>query len=177
MDAGELATRWTVRLAVALYGLGLALRAAAGGRRPGRDWARLAWTGGFVAFLLHVACAFHFYHQWSHRAAYEATARPTAEAVGTAWGGGLYANYAFALVWGADVCWWWGRPNSYRARPRAVEWAVQGFLAFITFNATVVFGRGAIRWAGLAACAAAAVWMWYGAGRRGAPGRGERGAA
>ena len=32
------------------------------------------------------------------------------------------------------------------------EGAVQGFLAFMAFNATVVFGAGAVRWAGLAAC-------------------------
>jgi hypothetical protein len=172
MDPGESLTRWTVRLAVGLYGLALALRAAAEDRRSAAAWARLAWTGGFVAFALHVACAFHFYHQWSHRAAYEATARQTAEVVGVAWGGGLYANYAFALVWGADVCWWWARPAAYQARPRWIEWAVQGFLAFITFNATVVFGRGAIRWAGLAAYAVAGVWLCYTTCRRR-----ERGAA
>src|SRR5207249_3603818 len=94
-----------------------------------------------------------FYHGWSHRAAYEATALLTAEVTGLAWGGGLYANYAVALVWGADVGWWWLRPAGYRARPRGVEWAVQAFLAFIAFNSTVVFGAGAARWLGLAGCA------------------------
>jgi hypothetical protein len=42
-------------------------------------------------------------------------------------------------------------PQRYQARPRAIEWAVQGLLAFIAFNATVVFGARAIRWVGLAA--------------------------
>jgi hypothetical protein len=147
MDSGELLTRWTVRLAVVLYAIGLGLRA--------RGWpaaARLAWTGGCLFFLLHVACAFQFYHHWSHRAAFAATARQTAEVVGLIWGGGLYANYAFALVWAADVVWWWCNSQTYHKRPRAVEWAVQGFLAFIVFNATVVFGSAAVRWLGLAAC-------------------------
>jgi hypothetical protein len=161
MDEGELLTRWTVRLAVVLYAAALALRIAARARRAARREpaggciglraARLVWTGGFAAYLVHVACAFHFYHGWSHRAAYEATARQSAEVVGLAWGGGLYANYAFTLVWGADVAWWWAAPAHYRQRPRIVEWAVQAFLAFIVVNATVVFGFGTIRWIGLAA--------------------------
>ena len=88
MDPGEALTRWTVRVAVALYVAALALRGVA--HRPAA--ARLAWTAGLIAFLLHVGCAFHFYHGWSHRAAYEATARQTADTVGLAWGGGLYVN-------------------------------------------------------------------------------------
>jgi hypothetical protein len=72
---------------------------------------------------------------------------------GTAWGGGLYANCASALVWGADGAGWWARPAAYRARPAAAEWAVQGVLGFMAVNATIVFGRGATRGAGLAACA------------------------
>src|SRR5882724_4027554 len=138
MEFGELATRWTVRAALALYVLALILRAIA---RPRP--ARLFWTGGFAAFLIHVACAFHFYHHWSHAAAYQDTAQKTAAATGLDWGGGLYLNYLFALVWGVDVFWWWCNAASYTARARIVEWSVQGFLAFMAFNATVVFGHGA----------------------------------
>jgi hypothetical protein len=163
MDPGELLTVWTARLALALYAAGLALRLGAAGRRA---WARRAWTVGYGLFLLHVACAFQFYHHWSHRAVYEATARQASEAVGLAWGGGLYANYAFALVWGADVAWWLSRPAAYVARPAVAEWAVQGFLAFMAVNATVVFGRGATRGAGLAACAALAAVALTAARRR-----------
>jgi hypothetical protein len=161
MDAGEALTRWTVRAALALYVLALVLRATAAGRRRWLIAARLAWTTGYLAFLVHVACAFHFFHGWSHDAAYEATARQSAEVVGLSWGGGLYANYAFAAVWAVDVLWWWRGLACYEARPRVVAWVVQGFLGFIAFNATVVFGTGAIRWAGLAAClllAIIAVW-------------------
>jgi hypothetical protein len=169
MPAGELVTLWTVRLALALYVLALALRAASAKRRPRPGLARLFWTVGCLAFLLHVGCAFQFYHHWSHRAAYEATARRTAEVVGLDWGGGLYANYAFAAVWVADVCWWWWSPERYLARPRGVEWAVQGFLGFIAFNAAVVFGAGAVRWLGLAACLFLAALLGYTAYRRSGP--------
>jgi hypothetical protein len=163
MDSGELLTRWTVRLALALYVLGLILRARAAGRVRWQSLARLAWTAGYLAFLLHMVCAFQFYHHWSHAAAYEATARQTAETVGLAWGGGLYANYAFAAVWALDACWWWCRPEHYQGRPRVIEWAVQCFLAFIVFNATVVFGKGTIRRLGLAACLCLVVALGYAA--------------
>lgn len=168
MPTGEFLTRWTVRLALAFYVVGLALRVRAGDRRSWLTWARLAWTGGYGFFLLHAVCAFQYYHHWSHRAAYESTARQTAEVVGLTWGGGLYANYAFALVWGADVCWWWSAPRNYPVRRRGIEWAVQGFLAFIAFNAAVVFGTGAIRWVGLAASLFLAVLFSY-AGYYGGP--------
>jgi uncharacterized protein YqeY len=158
MDPGEFLTRWTVRLALALYVLSLILRANAS-LNPTRQrgsvlarrtqGARLAWTAGYGFFLLHVACAFQYYHHWSHRLAYEATARRTAEAVGLDWGGGLFANYAFTLLWGLDVCWWWYAPACYRARSRGLEWMVQGFLAFMAFNGAVVFGAGAARWLSL----------------------------
>jgi hypothetical protein len=151
MDAGELLTRGTVDVALALYATALALRCLAAGRRPALEAARLAWTGGCLAFVAHVGCAFQFYHGWSHSQALAATAERTAEVVGLAWGGGLYANYAFGLVWAADAGWWWLRPEGYRRRPAGLEAAVQGFLGFMAFNATVVFGAGVVRWVGLAA--------------------------
>jgi hypothetical protein len=146
MEPGELLTRWTVRLAMTLYVLSLAVR---GRSQP---WSRFAWTVGCGLYLLHVACAFEYYHNWSHAEAYASTARQTAAAVGLDWGGGLYANYAFTLVWLADVCWWWLDGASYLARPRLVTWVVHGFIGFMAFNATVVFARGFSRWCGVAAC-------------------------
>jgi hypothetical protein len=166
---GELVTRWTARAALALYVLGLALRVSAAGSRLRLDTARLFWTAGCLALLLHTASAFHFYHHWSHGAAYEATARRTAEVVGLDWGGGLYANYGFAALWTADACWWWLAPGHYLARPRALEWALQAFLGFMAFNATVVFGTGAVRWTGLAACLFLAAVLGYTGCRRGGP--------
>jgi hypothetical protein len=156
MDTGELWTRWTVRLAMTLYVMSLAVR---GFKRPWLDASRLLWTVGCLAYLVHVGCAFAFYHHWSHADAYRATAQRTEEMTGFAWGGGLYANYAFTLVWIADVAWWWLRSNDYVMRSRWIEWGVQGYMAFIAFNAVVIFGNDEIRWAGIAACVMLAV-VW-----------------
>jgi hypothetical protein len=140
---GELLTHWTVRLAMAFYVASLASR----GFSP--RWSRIGWTAGCLAYLLHVACAFEYYHHWSNGEAYAATARQTAEVVGLDWGGGLYVNYAFTLVWLVDVAWWWLNAAGYLTRPRWLEWSVQGFLGFIAFNATVVFATGISRWLGV----------------------------
>lgn len=166
MNTGELATRWTVRAALVLYALALAVRANARGRQVWLTSARLLWTGGFVVFVVHVACAFHFYHHWSHAAAYADTAEKTAAVTGLNWGGGVYINYIFALMWGVDAAWWWRDAAGYQTRSRAIEWSVQGFMAFIAFNATVVFGMGAIRWAGMAGFSLLALGLGVGARRR-----------
>jgi hypothetical protein len=150
----DFAVFWSVRVALAFYWAALALRLGAPGWSRG---ARLAWTLGYAFFLLHLAAAFHFVHRWSHDSAIEETARRTYEVVGFNWGGGVYVNYVFALVWGIDVVWWWGMPASYERRPRLVEWGVHAFLGFIVFNATAVFGQGPIRWIGWAVFGAFAV--------------------
>jgi hypothetical protein len=155
MTTGELLTRWTVRVAMALYVVSLA------SRRRFPTWSRVAWTVGCVAYLLHVACAFEYYHHWSNAEAYEATARQSADVVGLDWGGGLYINYAFTFLWLADVGWWWIDMEGYLARPRLIEWVVQGFLGFIAFNATVVFATGFSRWFGSAASVLLAVILIY----------------
>ncbi len=173
METGELLTRSTALAAVALYGLALVLRAAAAGCRGRLTAARLAWTAGVLALLFHTACAFHFHHGWSHAAAYADTARRTAQEVGWDSGAGLYANYGFGLVWAADAAWWWWRPAGYLSRPRTLEWAVQGYLGFITFNAAVVFGRGPARWLGLAVCLAVAAAGGWAAYRQARPARRE----
>ena len=143
MSLGELCTRWTVRLALLGYFAG----AIEGDSPLGRRMARLAWTLGCLCYLTHVACAFHFYHGWSHADAYRHTAERTAAATGWQSGAGLYLNYAFTALWLADVLCWW-RPTARRLWPALV----QPFLFFMVFNATVVFGHGLVRWFGLVGC-------------------------
>ena len=153
MSGGEILTRVTVWVAVAGYAAGALAFALSRGRRAWDSAARLAWTAGCVGLLAHVACAFHFYHGWSHGAAYLDTARQTAEVFGLDWGGGLYVNYVLAAGWVLDVGFWWARGlESYRRRPLPLVAAWHAFLLFIIFNATVVFERGFARWAGLCAC-------------------------
>jgi hypothetical protein len=116
-----------------------------------------------VALLAHVFCAFHFYHAWSHDAAYRETARQTDELFGINWGGGLFINYALIAGWLADVAWWWVRGvDSYRQRPWFLLAAWHGFVIFIIFNATVVFKTGLARWIGLAICLGLCLAWWRG---------------
>lgn len=151
MNADSL-TRWPVRLALLLYAASLVLRIT---RPAERRTARLVWTAGCVLFLLHVAAAFHFFHGWSHQHAYRETARETGARFGAYWGGGLYLNYLFTLAWAADAAWWWRAGlDRYRSRPRWIDVVLHAFMLFMAFNATVVFERGPVRWAGVAISAA-----------------------
>lgn len=148
--AGEFLTLWTVRAAFGLYVAALVLRLGAR-PSPRRDRIfRVLWTLGCLAFGVHVACAFHFVHGWSHADAYRATARQTAELTGVASGLGLYLNYTFLVAWAADVLWRWGA-SERRRRPIWAAGGIHAFLAFMWFNATVVFPIGPTRWAGVAA--------------------------
>jgi hypothetical protein len=137
---GRVVTLWLADGAAALYAIAVALLLLRR-ERP----ARVAWAAGCAIFLVHVALAFQFYHHWSHAEAYAATARQS----GVGWG--LYVNYAFAIVWVADVV-WWGRP-----RASWIGILIHSFLAFMFFNSTVVFGKGWVRWVGVVATIALGV--------------------
>lgn len=102
---------------------------------------------------LHVIFAFWFVHGWSHGNAVAATAKDTLEVTGNAFGGGVWFNYLFLLLWNVDGLWWWLNETSYMQRPRWVTGLIYGFLAFIAFNATVVFETGGMRAFGIAATA------------------------
>ena len=150
MEFGEALTRWTVRLAVACYFGRLLIDVAAPSHERWQRVSRRLWTIGCGAYLMHVAAAFHFFHGWSHAAAWRSTARQTGELFGLDWGGGLYVNYLFTAVWIGDASAWWFLGLSYPRRWRRVYRALQGFFAFIAFNATVVFGPHFWKWAAAA---------------------------
>lgn len=160
MSKGELLTRLTIWITLAGYFTGVVALKLSRDRRKWQQTARLAWTVGCVSLLIHVACAFHFYHDWSHDAAYSETARQTSEVTGLDWGGGLYINYALVTGWVIDVLWWWRGPDSYRRRPVLLAAIWNAFLIFIIFNATVVFKAGLLRWLGVGLCLAIGlVWL------------------
>jgi hypothetical protein len=148
MELGALLTHLTAGAAFFAYAFAVAFRLMSSKGAAVRH--RLAWTFACALLLIHVACAFHFVHHWSHRAAYEATVRQTAEVTGFASGGGIHANYALLMLWLGDVLWWWLAPAGYRGRARATSLLIHGFIAFMWFNATAVFGHGLIRWLGAA---------------------------
>ncbi len=128
-------------------------------RRPVAAWARPVWLLGAAAYLAHVAAAFATYHEWSHAAAYAHTAARTEALLGLAWGGGLWVNYAFTVLWGGEALWWQMRPASYARRARAWTPAVRGAFLFMIVNGAVVFVNGPGRWLGVAIVAALiAIW-------------------
>ncbi|MGH9942017.1 MAG: hypothetical protein ACRD9R_06625 [Pyrinomonadaceae bacterium] len=166
MSGGELLTRATIWAALAGYGVGAVAFALSRNRRKWDSVARLAWTAACVSLLAHVACAFHFFHGWSHDAAYRETARQTAEVFGLDWGGGLYVNYALLFGWVLSVVWWWRGLDLYRRLPTPLHVGWQGFLIFIFFNATVVFKTGPLRWIGVCMCLGLCFVWWFTAASR-----------
>lgn len=156
---GEEIVLWSARLMVLFYVTGVGIDIAAGGRgRQARRLVRWFWTVGCSLLLLHMAAAFQFSHGWSHRAAYEHTARQTADVVGISWGGGLYVNYAFAALWVADAARMWR--GSFVGDVRAWFWVVHGLFAFVMINATVVFGPAYWKWIAPAAIAGLLLLWW-----------------
>jgi hypothetical protein len=139
---GELLTRTTVWVALTLY-------VAAETRRRSDRLRRGINTLGCVIFLAHVTCAFHFYHSWSHSAAYADTARQTASLTGWHSGAGLYVNYLFGLVWILEAAWMWTKPNTYVTRSAKVTWFVRAFFWFMIFNGAFVFAHWPMRLYGL----------------------------
>jgi hypothetical protein len=145
---GDDLTRNTVRLALLYYGVALNLMLFL---RPADWWAltgrgrlaRCCWSLAWLAYVIHVGMAFHYYHDWSHAAAVEHTRQASG------FGPGIYFSHLFTLLWTADVAWWRLRPVSYAARSPWIDRLLHGYMAFVTFNATVVFESGFIRWAGV----------------------------
>jgi hypothetical protein len=111
--------------------------------RAGR-LARLLWTLAWLTYLVHLGVAFHYYHDWSH----ERAVAHVREVAGV--GEGIWMSHLFTAVWSADVLSWWVRPRRRVFRPRWVDALLHAFMLFITFNATVVYESGWIRYAGLA---------------------------
>jgi hypothetical protein len=137
-DPGDDLTRNTVRLALLFYFLALNLMLW-----PGRSQSRLTrtvWTLAWLAFVIHVAFAFHFFHDWSHAKAVEHVR--AASGVGE----GLFVSYLFTFVWTADVAYRWATFPENQDRPRWLTGLLHGFMLFVAFNATVIFEPGWLRW-------------------------------
>ena len=146
---GRLLVYWSADFAACGWVLGavLLLRTrpdewTTGGSRP--DFARLAWAAGWAMLGYHVYLAFTNVHSWSHTQAMAATERLTGV------GEGVYVNYLVLFVWGCDAAWLLFAPAGYARRPRWLGRAVHGFLAFVMFNAAVVYVDPAVRWYGAA---------------------------
>jgi|GEM_PF-3023042 len=118
--------------------------------RGDRPIIQLVWSSGAALQLLHVAIAFHAVHGWSHDAAFEHTQK-----IG-GFGEGVYVNYAFTLIWCVDAICLCANFDKYCRRPIWLNWAIHGFMAFIVFNAAVIFGS----WVARGLFAIGVTWIW-----------------
>lgn len=148
----------TAQWAVAGYAIAVLLSVRQrSGERPSLGVV-LFWTAGLVGLAVHMVCAFHFLHHWSHSAALKHTALRTFEVTGWSWAGGLYINYVFLLfwIWEAVRLWreWLGLSPVASLRWRRL---VHSVFLFMMFNATVVFGPW--HWT-IAAVAFGLVWLY-----------------
>jgi hypothetical protein len=150
---GEMLIIWSARLVVGLYLARMAMDVLLPNDQRRDRLTRIVWTAALAVYLLHVAFAYQFVHGWSHAAAQAHTAKRTWETTGVNWGGGIFINDAFTLLWIADVAWWWRRSLRNEPAPRWAYWTVQAIFAVMFVNATVVFGPPFWRWLGPAAAA------------------------
>lgn len=151
MEPGPLAG-FSATLTLSIWVSVAAWAAVMAGRLRGRECrgAWLLWAAGCAAYGLHLAAAFAGPYRWSHAVAWAETARRTRELTGVDAGAGLWLNYLFGLVWLGDLAGWRirGAPlPGGRWRPAAL--GLHGFLAFMIFQGTVVFGAGPSRWFGV----------------------------
>ena len=160
MEIGESITFWAVHLSIICYFIGAALWSLARLHSNIEPIAGAIWTSGCLLCIGHVLTAFHFYHDWSHKAAFWNTAQQTKELLGFSWGRGIYLNYAFTLAWFIDTTWWWIKPESHQKRPQFFNVALHTFLLFIVFNATAVFGEGFIRVIGISGTFGLVILWW-----------------
>lgn len=123
-------------------------------------WLWPIWCFGLIACVVHILLAMGSHHHWSHASAVADTARQTEAVYGLAWGGGLYVNYLFVIVWLSELMWWRLDPERYFAQPAWSRRALRGFYLVMVFNAAVVFAAPDRRLAGLAMTAAlVAAWL------------------
>ena len=80
-EFGSCVTAMTVRIAVALFVLRFVAQLVYGdqSRIANQRIPRWIFSTGLLFYLVHVACAFHFYHDWSHSKAFCHTAVVTTE--------------------------------------------------------------------------------------------------
>jgi hypothetical protein len=155
----------TVALFVTIWLALVAFVATEAGRRPASSgmtparWLDAVSLAGVVLLIVHIALAYAVRHAWSHDAAVRATAEQTASVYGLDWGGGIYINYAFALVWAVDAWQWSALPAAAAARAPAVRLALRVFYGVIIVNAAVIFVPGPRRFLG-AAVVLALLWVW-----------------
>jgi len=143
----DLALYWTIWIALVLFAAGEAgKRTLAGGRAA--SWAWPASAIGAAIAVAHVVIAMGARHGWSHDAAVAATARQTSAVYGLDWGGGVFVNYAFVVLWIVELWKWRRAPERSVSLPDALTWLARAFFFVVIVNAGIVFAGGLRRIAG-----------------------------
>ena len=145
---------------VFLFLLALAVRPALPENQPCERLDRRLWTAGCGLFFAHVLMGFGGFYGWSHEVAVAVAAQATYDLTNIRWGGGLYANYLFTLVWLADALWWWINPLGYARRPRWLRRLLMGFMVLMVLGGTVLFTQNPLRWVVLAGFVAVVAKRW-----------------
>ena len=144
----DLLLRWTIRVALVLYGLLLTRKIV--GWRAGQRLERWWWTLGLAAILAHFLAA---YAQlgWSHEAVLAHTARETERVTGWRFAGGVWGNYLFALFWGLEtIGQWWRR--GWVTGWSLWNYCLHGYLLLVVVNGAIVFATGPVRVVALFVC-------------------------
>jgi hypothetical protein len=155
-SAGAAQVQSTIRIALLFYFAAVALMLRVhtenwrAGGAPTRI-ARLLWSLGGLAYVVHVLFAFDRFHHWSHADAFAHTRAVSGV------GEGIFVSYFFTLLWCSDALAWWIGPRAYVRRSAWIGWSIHGFIAFIVFNGAVVYASGPVRWVSAAVFAILAV--------------------
>ena len=165
IEATEVTLYGTIWLAVVLFVIGEAAKRPVARRVPPARWAWAVSAAGALLCGAHMLLALAVRHDWQHSAAVIATAHQTESIYGIAWGGGVYANYAFLATWFVELFWWRFSPARYFARSVVITWLLRGFYFVILVNALVVFAAPARRPAG-SVLMGVLLWAWRPGGVR-----------
>ncbi|MFN7874657.1 MAG: hypothetical protein ACK5PB_05025 [Pirellula sp.] len=138
--------RVSIWIASGLWFLGSAARAISRGQ-PSQLERAYQWIWFFTGIFTwtHVLASYGLIHNWSHANVLQHTGEESYAVIGIRVPWGVYANFVFAGVLSGYSGW-------MILRNRRASWAdsiVFLFLAFIVFNALVIFKTGPIRWIGL----------------------------
>ena len=134
--------------------------------RTTRPWPRAASAAGLALMAAHIVIAMAWRHGWSHASSVVATAQQTREVYGLDWGGGVYVNYVFAIVWGLSLVPWVRGAGV----PRFWVLITRAFFLIVIANAAIVFAAGWRRALG-ALIVAALLYAWTRPGTRRAQAR------
>ena len=114
---------------------------------PVPPWVHWANAAGLLLCAAHIGIAMGGVHGWNHTNAIAATALQTESVFGWRWGGGVFVNYLFVIIWTLEAWWRTRTPRAFSGSGVA-RWVLRTFYAVVVFNAAVVFARGSMRAAG-----------------------------